>query len=88
MLRTTELATQYRPTPAGREKQNTAEKIGMIVFIIFMEAIMLFCWSFPESLEAEGISFTLIHWVTAESTGMASAAMISRMLPCATALEK
>ena len=61
MLRTTELATQYRPTPAGREKQNTAEKIGMIVFIIFMEAIMLFCWSFPEFVDAEGISFTLIH---------------------------
>ena len=42
MVRTTALAIQYRPRPEGNVKQNHAEKIGMIIFIIFMEDAMLF----------------------------------------------
>ena len=69
-------AIQYIPIPTGREKQKTADIIGIITFMDFIEAAIVFCWSFG-FVSGCGMSFVLSHCVSAEKIGMSRAPSIS-----------
>ena len=58
--------------PLGREKQNTADMTGIMMFMVFM---VLAAWSFA-SEAACGISLTFSHCVNAASRGMIRAMTI------------